>query len=90
MALNLKSPEVDRLVAEVARLAGESKTEAVRVALAERRERLRLRAGQGSSSQRLWRFLDEEVWPTVPPTQRGHRLSRREEDRILGYGRGGV
>ena len=40
MALNIKNREVERLASEVATLAGESKTEAVRRALEERRGRL--------------------------------------------------
>ena len=31
-------------------------------------------------------FLRKQVWPTVPKDQRGKRLSREEEDEILGYG----
>src|SRR3954451_24032078 len=46
MALSLKDPETDRLAREVARLTGESLTEAVRKALAERLERERLRRGK--------------------------------------------
>ena len=42
MALNINSPEVEQLVAAVAAMTGESKTEAVRQALLERRERLSL------------------------------------------------
>jgi hypothetical protein len=41
MALNLKNAEVERLAAEVARLTGESKTEAIRRALYERKQRLK-------------------------------------------------
>jgi antitoxin VapB len=32
------------------------------------------------------RYLEEEVWPKAPPGQLGRRLSREEEDEILGYG----
>lgn len=32
------------------------------------------------------RYLEEEVWPKAPPDQLGRRLSREEEDEILGYG----
>ena len=32
------------------------------------------------------RYLEEEVWPKAPPDQFGRRLSREEEDEILGYG----
>ncbi|HYU35177.1 MAG TPA: type II toxin-antitoxin system VapB family antitoxin [Thermoanaerobaculia bacterium] len=39
MALNIKSPEVEELVAEVSAMTGESKTEAVRRALAHGRLR---------------------------------------------------
>lgn len=46
MALSLKDPETDRLAREVARLTGESLTEAVRDALAERLERERLHRGR--------------------------------------------
>jgi len=45
VALSLKDRETDRLAREVAALAGESLTEAVRQALAERLERERLRRG---------------------------------------------
>ncbi len=39
MALNIKNPYVESLLAEVALITGESKTEAVRKALEERRQR---------------------------------------------------
>jgi antitoxin VapB len=55
MALSLKDPETDRLAREVARLTGESLTEAVRTSLSERLKRERLRRGQpaGNLAQRL-------------------------------------
>jgi antitoxin VapB len=40
VALNIRNAEAERLAAAVARLTGESKTEAVRQALADRLERL--------------------------------------------------
>ncbi len=46
MALSLKDKETDRLAREVASLTGESLTDAVRTALAERLARERLRRGQ--------------------------------------------
>jgi antitoxin VapB len=52
MALNLENPDVERLVDEVAALTGESKTEAVRRALSERKQRLALRrAGRRRSEK---------------------------------------
>ena len=89
MALNIKNADVERLAGDVARITGESKTEAIRRSLEERKRRL-----TGSSvaerRRRLLRLLEERVWPKLPRRARGRRLSRREEDEILGYGREGV
>jgi len=90
MALNIKNAAVERLVIDVARLAGESKTEAVRRALEERKARLAYRVVDGDRASRLRRFLETEVWPAIPVTERGRQLSREEEERILGYGQEGV
>ena len=46
MAISLKDPETDRLAREVVALTGETLTEAIRKALAERLERELLRRGQ--------------------------------------------
>ncbi len=90
MALSIKSAEVERLAESVAAMTGESKTEAIRRSLLERRERLSLqRVGRERGSDFL-RYLEEEVWPKVSPSQLGRRLSREEEDAILGYGAEGV
>ena len=89
MALNLKSPEVDRLAAEVAFLAKETKTEAVRKALEERRERLvGVQAGQ-KRSERAAGIL-REFRQSLPAEWLGKRLSREQEDEILGFGPSGV
>lgn len=89
MPLNIKNPEVERLIAEVTALTGESKTEAVRKALLERRTRLATGVRE-PKRERLIRFLEEEVWPTIPKDQLGRELSQEEEDEILGYGPNGV
>jgi antitoxin VapB len=90
MALNIKSPEVERLVEALAAMTGESKTEVVRRALLERWERLSLQQSRREPGSDFLRYLEEEVWPKAPPGQLGRRLSRNEEDEILGYGPGGV
>jgi antitoxin VapB len=90
VALNIKNAEVERLVEEVAALAGETKTEAVRQALIERRARLRLRIADRARSGRVLRFLEREVWSRVPAQQLGRAPTRAERERILGYGAGGV
>lgn len=90
MPLNLKNREVERLAAEVARITGETKTEAVRRALLERRQRLAYEEGSTNRAARIRRYLEGEVWPRVPKEQLGRRLTRAEEDEILGYGEQGV
>ena len=90
MALNIKDPVAEKLAAEVAALAGESKTRAVRIALEERRARLALSGAAADRAERLRRFLEEEVWPSIPKKLLGKKISKRERERILGYGPHGV
>lgn len=90
MALNIKDNVTERLAAEVAAIAGENKTQAIRTALRERRDRLALRGVAQDRRGALQAFLESEIWPLVPPRQRGRRMSRREEARVLGYGKQGV
>lgn len=90
MALNIKNPEVERLAGEVAALAGESKTQAIRRALLERKSKLTVRGVRRDRRAELQRFLESEVWTRVPTRLRGKRLSRREEEAILGFGARGV
>jgi antitoxin VapB len=90
MALNIKNDEVERLAAEIARMTGESKTEAIRRALVEQRQRLAYRVSPADRKARALRFLAEEVWPRIPEDQLGRRLSRDEEADILGYGPEGM
>lgn len=90
MALNIKNREVEQLADEVAQLTGESKTEAIRRALLERRGRLRQRVTAEAQRDRLESFLIREVWSRVPPDQAGRPPTREERERILGYGAEGV
>lgn len=90
MALNIKNPEVERLAAEVARLAKETKTEAIRRALLDRKQRLVLHRGGKSKSDRLLKWLQTEVWPKIPDDVRGRPLTKQEKEEILGYGPDGV
>jgi antitoxin VapB len=90
VALNIKNAEVERLAAEVARLTGETKTEAVRRALTERRARLRAMIGDAGRREQVLRFLEAEVWARVPPDQLGRAPDRAEREAILGYGPEGI
>lgn len=90
MGLNIKNPQVEALAAEVAKLAHETKTEAIRRALEERKARLLLQQAQPRSKERMIEFLERVVWPSVPPDVLGKPLTKREREEILGYGPGGV
>jgi antitoxin VapB len=90
MALNIKNQEVERLAAEVASMAGETKTQAVKTALAERRARL-ARPTAGKREGSLRRFLETEIWPQIPDDVLDRPpLTREERESILGYGPEGV
>ena len=90
MPLNIKNPEVERLAAQVAVLARESKTEAIRRALLDRKHRLQLRGGHVDRHERLLALLRNRIWPEIPASVRGRRLSKRDREKILGYGPYGV
>ena len=88
MALNIKDKETEELAAEVASLAGESKTGAVRQALRERRDRLSLESGSRRKKPgSLLRFLEAEIWPQIPADLRNRPpISKAEREKILGIG----
>ena len=80
MALNIKSAETDRLVRELAQLTGESITDAVTKAVAERLERCRNQTEE-TRVQRIAaaRAILERAWsrPIIDGTT--------PEDELLGY-----
>lgn len=85
MGLNITDPEVEQLAAEVAQLASETKTEAIRQALLERRARLRARGRYRGGRKNLSEYLERQVWPFVPAAELGRVITREEENRIVGY-----
>ena len=89
MALNIKNPEVERLATEVAHLARETKTEAIRRALEERKARLKVGPSREEKYRRAMEFLQREVWPHIPPEYRGKPITKEEEEEILGIGPNG-
>lgn len=82
MALNIRNPQAEQLAAQLARLTGETKTEAVVKALRDRLARLR----RERSGRRLADELDEIA-------RRCARLpvrDARSADEILGYDEHGL
>ena len=90
MALNIKNSQVEALAEEVAGMARESKTEAIKVALMERRDRLKARTAGHRRRDSLQSFLEREVWARVPKKQLGKAPDKAEREAILGYGEHGV
>jgi antitoxin VapB len=82
MALNIRNSATERLAAELARLTGEKKTEAVRRALEERLERLR----KGKRPRSREDDLNEIAERCASLPER----DRREPDEIIGYDENGV
>lgn len=86
MALNIKNRAVETLAAEISEMTGETKTEAIRRALEERRRQLAFRLVGHDRRRGLRSLLENELWPLVPPEELGRRLSKAEEEEILGLG----
>ena len=82
MALNIRNTQAEELAAEVARLTGETKTQAVTVALRERLARLQRRRG----GRRLADELDE----IALHCSRLPVIDARRADEILGYDEHGL
>lgn len=62
----------------------ESKAEAVRRALTARKEQLEHQVARPRKGGKFLRFLEEEIWPTIPEEELGRRLSKPEREEILG------
>jgi antitoxin VapB len=88
VALNIKDQEAEQLAAEVAKLTGESETEAVRRALRERHDRLRPETGERRRPEGgLLHYLETEIWPHIPEELRGRPpMTKAEKAEALGYG----
>lgn len=85
MGLNIKNQEVERLIAEVAAATGESKTEAIRKAMLDRKDKLALPSVEERVRQ-ITERMDREIWSKLPPDVLGKPIAQEEQDEILGYG----
>ncbi len=77
MALNIRSPETEALAAELARLTGETKTEAVTKAVRDRLERVKRHRRQRSLADELNEIGKQCAALPV--------LDARPADAIIGY-----
>lgn len=81
------SPELSWYAGSMALNIKDSETERLAAEVA---ERLALQGGPGNRIARWRKFLEEEAWPTLPASERGRTMSKREKEEILGYGPEGV
>ena len=88
MALNIKNAEVERLASEVAEMAHETKTEAIRKALEDRKLKLQIQPVQKKKRDSI-AYLEKHVWPFLPPGVRGKKITKEEVEEILGIGPNG-
>lgn len=82
MALNIRNPETEKLAEKLAKVTGETKTEAVRRALAERLARIR--------RERTGRPLADELDGIALHCASLPVLDPRTADEILGYDESGL
>lgn len=82
MALNIKDEATDRLARELAQQTGEGLTEAIRVAVGERLERL--------GGRRRGRSLADELDAIALRCAALPVLDERPDDEVLGYDEHGV
>jgi antitoxin VapB len=90
VALTIKNPDVERLATEVARLTGETKTQAIKVALEERRRRLTNGIDPEARKAATLEWLEREIWSRVPEDERGRPHDSARDDAIIGYGPSGL
>lgn len=76
MALNIKNANVESLASELSELTGETKTEAIRRALEERKQRLSFQVVRESRADELRSFLEREVWSVIRARSAGRRLGQ--------------
>ena len=77
MALNIRNPEAEKLADTLARLTGETKTDAVTKALRDRLARVRRERGR--------RLLADELDDLALQCAQLPVLDQRSDDEILGY-----
>jgi hypothetical protein len=88
MGIDWGDAEVEKLAREIAAATGETETEAVRVALRERHDRLGAKPRKRKRPEMsMHEWLEREIWPHIPPEELGKPpLTKAEVEEILGIG----
>jgi len=68
-------------------MTGETKTEAIRRALEDRKNRLASKSSPTKDrASKIMDYLEREVWPNIPAEILGKKITKREREEILGIG----
>jgi len=90
MTLEIRDKETRRMATEIARQIGTSEEEAVRQALLEKRERLRLqppRRRRPRTLEGMLEMMEREIWSQIPDELLGGPpMTKDEKEELLGYG----
>lgn len=78
---SIKSDRVADLIDLISARTGESKVEAVTVALERRLKELE----GGGRAKRTTDWLENSVWPALPEESRGRAPSKEEQEELLGF-----
>ncbi len=81
--MTIRNAKVEQLAEELAQRTGESTTTVILRALEERKERIGSERSRKRRLEQALSFLETEIWPNIPRKLRGHRISKRERERIL-------
>lgn len=84
MPLNIKNPEVELLAEEVSKLTKESKTQAIKRALEDRKASLLSKGLQLDKEARVMHFLENRLWKNIN-LKKLKLLTKEEENKLLGY-----
>ncbi|MET0557948.1 MAG: type II toxin-antitoxin system VapB family antitoxin [Solirubrobacterales bacterium] len=90
MTLEIRDKETREMATEIARHIGMSEEEAVRQALEEKQERMRLQGGGRRRPQTVeeWEeMMEREIWSKIPDELLDQPpMTKEEKEELLGYG----
>jgi antitoxin VapB len=78
---SIKSDRVADLLEKIVNYTGESKVDAVTVALERRLKDLERR----NRAERTLAWLEASVWPSLPEESKGKAPSKEEQEELLGF-----
>lgn len=79
MPITIDDPELEALVHEIAAELQVSDADALTTVIRDHADYLRRRGA-------VMEWLQNDVWPTIPPEVRGKPITRAEKAELLGYG----